>query len=179
MKRIAIFGSPGSGKSTLARNLSAKIGIPVIHIDTLYFSPGWQIKPDDEFRAALSAVVAMDGWITDGNFTTESVASGRIDRADTLIMLHAPRTVCLWRVIWRSIRYHRRIRPDMAVGCPERFDWEFLKYVWNYPIKAERMRKLLTSFQDQKAVYFLNNSGEISRFLANTHLGSTQLRSSY
>ena len=23
----------------------------------------------------------------------------------------------------------------MAVGCPERIEWEFLKYVWRYPTK--------------------------------------------
>jgi adenylate kinase family enzyme len=166
MKRIAIFGSPGSGKSTLARNLASLTNLPVIHIDTLYFAPGWQIKPDSEFRAALSAVVAADSWITDGNFTTESIPTGRIDRADTLILLHAPRTVCLWRVIRRSIRHYGRIRPDQAAGCPERFDWEFLKFVWNYPVKAERIRKLMISLEDQKKVYFLNGSAEIEQFLA-------------
>ena len=26
-----------------------------------------------------------------------------------------------------------QVRPDMAPGCPEKVDWEFLKYVWNFP----------------------------------------------
>jgi adenylate kinase family enzyme len=165
MNRIAIFGSPGSGKSTLARRLSARLGLPVTHIDMLYFDPGWVIKPADDFRAALADVVATDQWITDGNYTTESVTVGRVARADVLIMLHAPRTRCLWRVVRRSALSYGRVRADQAVGCPERFDLDFFKFVWNYPAKAERVRRLLLTVADQKTVYFLNGPKDIERFM--------------
>jgi adenylate kinase family enzyme len=166
MQRIAIFGSPGSGKSTLARHLSARTGLPVTHMDTLYFDPGWVIKPADEFRAALTRVAATDRWIMDGNYLTESVTTGRIDRADTLILLHCPRWRCLWRVIRRSVLGYGRVRQDQAAGCPERFDLEFWQFVWNYPLRAERNRQLLTSVADHKTVYFLNGPADIRRFLA-------------
>ena len=94
-QRIAIFGSPGSGKSTLARRLSARLGLPVCYLDMLYFDPGRVIKPDGAFRTAMTDIVTTDGWITDGNYLTESVAAGRIYRADTLILLDAPRLWCL------------------------------------------------------------------------------------
>lgn len=165
MKRIAIFGSPGSGKSTLGRKLAAKTGIPVVHIDQLYFDPGWVIKSAAEFRAALTEAVAADCWITDGNYLTESVAVHRLDRADTLIMLTCPRWWCLLRVIRRSVLGYGQVRPDQAAGCPERLDWEFLKFVWNYPAKAERFRTLLTGLADRKSVFFLNSPAEVSQFL--------------
>jgi adenylate kinase family enzyme len=41
MKRIAIIGSGGSGKSTLARNLGDVLGLPVYHLDNLYWQPAW------------------------------------------------------------------------------------------------------------------------------------------
>jgi hypothetical protein len=25
-----------------------------------------------------------------------------------------------------------RVRPDLAPGCPERFDGEFLRFIWNF-----------------------------------------------
>jgi adenylate kinase family enzyme len=166
MQRIAIFGSPGSGKSTLARHLSDRLGLPVTHMDTLYFDPGWVIKPADEFRAALTRVAATDHWIMDGNYLTESVTTGRIDRADTLILLTLPRWRCLWRVIRRSVLSYGRVRPDQAAGCPERLDLEFFRFVWNYPVKAERTRHLLLSVADPKTVYFLNGPTDTRRFLA-------------
>ena len=46
MKRVAIVGTPGSGKSTLARELGARAGLPVIHLDQHHFLPGWQRKSD-------------------------------------------------------------------------------------------------------------------------------------
>lgn len=166
MKRIAIFGSPGSGKSTLARNLSALTGIPVVHLDQHYFQPGWVIKPVAEFRKAVTEVVAADGWITDGNYLTESVAVHRLERADTLILLDCPRWLCLWRVFRRAVLGYGRVRPDQAAGCPERFDLEFWRFVWNFPAKTERIRKLLNGLADQKTVYFLNSPAEVTQFLA-------------
>ena len=34
----------------------------------------------------------------------------------------------------------------MGAGCPERFDWEFMKYVWNFRrTNAARMEALLSA----------------------------------
>ena len=42
MERILIIGCGGAGKSTLARRLGEKTGLPVVHLDKLYWRPGWQ-----------------------------------------------------------------------------------------------------------------------------------------
>lgn len=52
MQRIAIVGCGGSGKSTLARQLSAILGIEVIHLDAFYWQPGWVEPPKEEWRRA-------------------------------------------------------------------------------------------------------------------------------
>ncbi len=41
MKRVMVIGGPGSGKSTLARRLHAISGLPLFHLDQLYWRAGW------------------------------------------------------------------------------------------------------------------------------------------
>ena len=48
-KRIIILGSAGSGKSTLATKLGEITGIPVIHLDRLFWNPGWVETPRIKF----------------------------------------------------------------------------------------------------------------------------------
>ena len=54
MERIMIIGCGGSGKSTLARALGEKTGLPVVHLDQIWWSPGnWQHLEREEFDRRL------------------------------------------------------------------------------------------------------------------------------
>lgn len=130
MQRIAIVGCSGGGKSTLARALGARLGLPIIHLDTLFWKPGWVESDPDAFRAALDAAVSEDRWVSDGNFTGASAL--RFARADTIIWIALPRWVCLWRAFRRSVLAFGRSRSDLAPGCPERIDLAFYAYIWNW-----------------------------------------------
>ena len=68
MQRVAILGSGGAGKSVLAAAIAERTGLPVVHLDVLYWKPGWTPPPPEEFAAALDDAVAKDRWILDGNF---------------------------------------------------------------------------------------------------------------
>jgi adenylate kinase family enzyme len=46
-KRIIIIGSSGGGKSTLARQLGDITGLPVIHLDKVFWNPNWVETPKD------------------------------------------------------------------------------------------------------------------------------------
>jgi adenylate kinase family enzyme len=48
MKRILIIGCGGAGKSTLARQLGDKLGLPVVHLDKLFWHPGWVESSKEE-----------------------------------------------------------------------------------------------------------------------------------
>jgi len=48
MKRIMIIGASGAGKSTLARWLGQSLNLPVVHIDSMYFTQGWVERPREE-----------------------------------------------------------------------------------------------------------------------------------
>lgn len=148
MQRIVIIGRSGSGKSTLARALGERLDLPVTHLDRMYWQPGWKETPD---RAALDArvleIVAGDRWIIDGGYTT--TLPQRLARADTVILMMAPLWLCYWRVLWRIVQFRRVTRPDMAPGCFERVDVEFLGYIWGY--RRQRLPEIEAAIADHFA----------------------------
>jgi adenylate kinase family enzyme len=131
MQRVLVIGSSGAGKSTFALALGAATGLPVIHIDHLFWQAGWVQTPNDVYVASIKAAVAGERWIMDGiNTATFDL---RVPRADTIIWLQRSRVACVRRVLYRVLKTYGTVRPDMAPGCPEKFDWSFLKWVWNFP----------------------------------------------
>lgn len=129
-QRILIIGCPGSGKSTLARRLGEKTGLNVIHLDALYWLPGWTARSNEDFDALLLAELNRPSWIIDGNFTR--TLSMRLEHCDAVIWLDYGRMTCLLGVLRRILKSHGTVRPDMGAGCPERFDREFLHFVWTF-----------------------------------------------
>jgi adenylate kinase family enzyme len=41
MQRVLVIGSGGAGKSTFARRLAQWASLPLIHLDAIYWHPGW------------------------------------------------------------------------------------------------------------------------------------------
>ena len=163
LQRIAIVGSPGSGKSTLARVLGARTGLPVIHMDALYWTPGWVEREGADFRARLTAAAAGDRWIIDGNYS--GTMAIRLARADTVVVLDRSRWLCLWRVVKRWLATRGRTRPDMAEGCPEKIDWPFVKFVLDYPTAgALRRDEALAAYGGHAQVVRLRSDAEVRRF---------------
>ncbi len=130
MQRIAILGCSGGGKSTLARALGAKLGLPVVHLDALYWLPGWVERDQAAFRALQAEALKGDRWVVDGGYG--GTIDLRLPRADTIVVLERSRLVCLQRVIWRWLTHLGRTRIDMGAGCPEKVDWEFVQFIWTY-----------------------------------------------
>jgi adenylate kinase family enzyme len=138
MERVVVLGPAGAGKSELATRLSRTVDIPVVHLDTLFWAPGWRPAPESEARAALERVVAGERWILDGNFLADD---SRFARADTVVFLDLPRRVCFRRVLVRLVRDRRRSRPDLPEGCREGLDLGLLWWIWRYP-RTDRPRVL-------------------------------------
>lgn len=145
MQRVLVIGSPGAGKSTLSHVIASRTGLPLHHLDRMFWLPGWVERDRDEGRALLAEVLAQDRWIIDGNYG--STLPLRVARADTVVWLDYPTMLCLWRVVRRWWRWRGRARPDMTEGCPERLDAEFLWYVFRFRAAwRERNRHALAGF---------------------------------
>lgn len=127
MQKIAILGSSGAGKSTLARALSKKLALQVIHLDQLFWQPGWIEGDQALLRERIDQHTSAPAWIVDGNYASHFDVT--LARVDTLVFLDYPTRICLARAIKRIVTTYGVVRADMAPGCPERFDLEFLQYV--------------------------------------------------
>lgn len=164
MRRIVILGCAGGGKSTLARRLGRHLGLPVVHLDRLFWRPGWTWPDITCFRARVAEAIAGEAWISDGNYVLTSFDL-TVQRADTIIILERPRWLCLFRVLRRSLS--RRQRPDLPQGCREKLDWQLLSYVWRYrKLGGPRMEAGLLVHAAQAQVIRLRSEGEINDFLA-------------
>lgn len=141
-----VIGHPGAGKSTLARELSRILKLPIIHLDREYWRPGWVMLDDSEWDDRAAALAGRERWIMDGSY--DRTLHIRLPRADVVILLDFPRLLSTSRVIKRMLTNLGEVRPDMADGCPEKFELSFLKFVWNYhrdrmPTVKERIGKYL------------------------------------
>ena len=77
MRRIAVLGCSGSGKSTLAAALAARLALPYVATDAVFWTADWRPTPAAEVRAWLDAATAADSWVTDGNFDGDRDLYGR------------------------------------------------------------------------------------------------------
>ena len=163
MERILVIGCPGSGKSRLSRMLGEKLGLPVVHLDQLWWKPGWENVSVEEFDARLEEVLEGEQWIIDGNFSRTMPL--RLRHCDTIIYLDYSRWRCLLGMTQRVLGSHGKVRPDMGEGCPERFDWEFVKFIWNFN-KDNRVRNntWIAQAKHAKAI-ILKNRKEAADFL--------------
>lgn len=154
-KRILILGCGGAGKSTLARRLGAATGLPVVHLDGLYWQPGWVAMERAAWRRTVENEIAKDAWIIDGNFG--SSLELRLSRAQAAVYLDYSRAVCLAGVLRRVWTTHGRVRPDMGAGCPERFDLRFLRWVWDFPKRdGTHVKALLAAHPEVRCVTLKN-----------------------
>lgn len=166
MRRVLVIGSGGSGKTTFARRLAERTGLPLVHLDRLYWRPGWDPTPDEEWRTRVAELTSGDAWTMDGNYG--GTLDLRLAACDTVVFLDLPRLICVGRVLLRRLQHKKSARRELPAGCPERLSWEFVKWIWTYPARRRgSILQRLERLRPSKAVYVLRSSKEIDTFLAN------------
>lgn len=163
--RILIMGCSGGGKTTLAQKIVAFLDLPYVSMDREFFwLPGWVKRDRAEERALIAAKVAEDRWLIDG--TGPSSFDLRLPRTQLVLWVRVPRWLCVWGALSRALRWIGRSRPDMAPGCPERIDWEFLRYIWTFEEKfAPRVLAGLAQHGPDVPVLQLKSRGEMRQLL--------------
>ena len=158
MKKIIVIGCPGSGKSTVSRALHNKIGIPLYHLDMMYWNADKTTVEKSVFLERLSAVLEKNEWIIDGNYG--STMELRMMVCDTVIFLDYPLEVCL-----NGIKERRgKPRSDMPWIETEE-DSEFIEFIKNYNEQRKpKVLELLKKYSD-KNIIILKSREQADAFL--------------
>lgn len=148
MKKIIVIGCPGSGKSTVSRALHNKTGIPLYHLDMMYWNADKTTVEKSVFLERLSDVLEKDDWIIDGNYS--STMKLRMAACDTVIFLDYPLDICL-----DGIKERRgKPRSDMPWIETEE-DAEFIDFIRNYNEQQKpKVLELLEKYGDKNIIIF-------------------------
>ena len=163
MKKVIVIGCPGSGKSTVSRTLHNKTGIPLYHLDMMYWNADKTTVEKSVFLKRLSDVLEKDEWIIDGNYG--STMELRMAACDTVIFLDYPLDVCL-----DGIRERRgKPRSDMPWIETEE-DSEFIEFIKNYNEQQKpKVLELLKKYSD-KNIIILESREQADAFLNGENL---------
>ena len=150
--RITVLGCPGSGKSTFARALAARTGLPLIHLDSVWWRADGSHISRAEFDRALSELLAGEKWIMDGDYSRTYEV--RLRAADTVIFLDYPEDVCMAGIVGRL----GEERPDMP-WTESALDPELVAMVKNYardnrPVLLDLLRR----YADRQVLVFTDRT---------------------
>lgn len=160
MKKIIVIGCPGSGKSTFSKALHEITGIPLFHLDMMYWNPDRTTVEKHVFMERLNSVIQKDEWIIDGNYN--STMELRLQACDTVIFLDYSVDVCLDGVRERK----GKTRTDMPwVENVDEEDLNFTQFIKDYNMQSRpKVMELLEQYSC-KDIYIFSKRSEAREFL--------------
>lgn len=155
--KIIVIGCPGSGKSTFSIKLAEKTGLPLYHLDKIYWKSSTENLNRLEFAFEQIKIFAKNRWIIDGNYN--HTLEMRIKRAELVYFLDLPTDVCL---AGAKNRENSRVGIDVDLPTNE----EFLSFIRNFPNKnRNKIIHLLNKYN--KNVITFHSHKEIDDLLKN------------
>ena len=155
-RKVLIVGCGGAGKSTLAVEMAKRFGLPVIHLDKLWWLPDWQNRSEQEFDELLAEELTKPDWIIEGNYLR--TFKTRLQYADFCIFLDYDTELCVQGVYERAEKYKGVARPDMADGCIEQVDDEFKQWIISY--KENSKPRMLSELNNSTTPFIIFQTRE-------------------
>ena len=160
MNKIIVIGCPGSGKSTFSKELHNRTGIPLFHLDMMFWNADKTTVEKSVFRKRLFNILKLDKWIIDGNY--QSTMESRLRECDTVFFLDYSLETCL-----EGVRARRgKARTDMPwIEKENEEDAEFVEFIKNYRSESRPIVLALLRQYEHKKIYIFKERSEAEEFL--------------
>ena len=166
MQKGIIIGCPGGGKSTFARALHEASGLPLYHLDMMYWNADRTKVPKEVFQERLEEALGQEHWIIDGNYNR--TMEMRMEACDTIFFLDYPVEVCLEGAHAR--KGTKRTDLPWVEGEDDQEDEEFLEFIRSFREESRpRILELLEQYADKEIMVFKSRE-EADRFLEGFHM---------
>lgn len=158
-KKILVLGCSGSGKSTFSGKLQKAVGLPLFHLDNIWWKPDRTHISREEFDTRLDEIICTDQWIIDGDYSR--TYEKRIAACDTVFFLDFTEEDCMNGITDRIGKQ----RPDIP-WTENALDPELVKLVQAY--RTDKRPVLYELFQkyDRQIIIFKTRA-EADRWLEN------------
>ena len=148
MKKTIVIGCPGSGKSTFSRELHNKTGIPLYHLDMMFWNEDKTTVEKRVFLDRLSALLEREEWIIDGNYA--STMELRMAACDTVFFLDYPLEICL-----EGVKERRGKSRDDMPWIETEEDAEFIEYIKAFNDQQRpQINELLSKYSNKDIIVF-------------------------
>lgn len=146
--KVLVLGSSGAGKSSFARRLHELTGLPLVHLDLVWWRPDYTHISREEFDRRLEEMIAEERWIMDGDYSR--TYKPRICACDTVIFLDYDEETCLRGL---SQRVGQK-RPDIP-WVEEKLEPELVEMVRRYRTdERPKLLEVLAQSPEKQTVIF-------------------------
>ncbi len=159
MNRILVIGCPGAGKTYFAKALSKIIGIPVIHMDNLYWNKDKTNISKEELENKLSPYLKEDKWIIDGNY--HDTLKQRLEYATDVFFLNMPRETCIEGILQRI----DQPRDDIPWVETKKDAIDLIEWTIDYEDRTKADEERLLKKYKKVNVHILRTRAEVNNYL--------------
>ena len=161
MERVLVVGISGSGKTWLSRRLGGILGLPVVHLDSIFWMDSWVEADPRTVERDIRAALGRDQWVIEGYI--EPLSRQRVQRADLVVYLDCSGPQALRGGLQRWVRHRRRARPELPSANKDRLDLGFLSVLLRRQERPE-IEAALADAAEVKVVRLCSRR-EAARFL--------------
>ena len=158
MLKVVVLGGSGSGKSTFAIKLNAVTGLPLYHLDNLFWNKDKTHVSREVFDRRLDVILSYDRYIIDGEYSR--TIERRIAAADTLFYFDIPLEDRLSGAAARVGLIH----PDLP-WVEEELDPEFEKWIRDYDTDQRPVTLALLEKYKEKDIIIFKSRAESDEYI--------------
>lgn len=159
MKKVIVIGCSGSGKSYFSKRLRDVTGLPIYHLDMIWWKPDRTHITREEFDEKLGNILDTDEWIIDGEYSR--TLEMRLKKCDTVFFLDFPLSVCLEGAAQRVGK-----KRDDIPWAEDKLDEDFRQYIIDFHGETlSQMRELLKKYSNSAKIITFFSREEADEYI--------------